>query len=117
MTFGGIGAINTAIHAGIVILLVEACSVWPPVGQVFGFIGSNLFSYIANATITFRRPVSLAGYAKFVSMSLTTLLTALVLSMTVQWLGLNYLIGLALFVLVNPLVSFALHYLVTFKKA
>lgn len=115
--FGGVGILNTAIHTVVAILAVETLSVWPPVGQALGFITSNLFSYIVNALVTFRMPVSLAGYVKFLSISLTTLLVALALSTTVQMLGLNYLIGLALFVLLNPLISFTMHCLVTFRKA
>ena len=65
VSFGGIGVINTGIHAGIVVLLVETFAVWPPVGHVFGFVAASLFSYFANATITFRMPMSLAGYLKF----------------------------------------------------
>src|SRR5215831_10859833 len=94
ISFGGIGVINTAIHTGMVVLLVEIFFVWPPVGQVFGFITASLFSYVANATITFRVPVSVAGYLTFVSVSLTTLVTAVILSTIIQLLGQNYLIGI-----------------------
>ena len=39
-SFGGIGVINTGIHAGIVVLLVETLAMWPPVAHVFGFIAA-----------------------------------------------------------------------------
>jgi putative flippase GtrA len=116
ISFGGIGVLNTGIHAGIVVLLVETLAVWPPVGHVFGFVAASLFSYFANATITFRMPMSLAGYLKFVSVSLATLVTAVVISTIVQMLALSYLLGIALVIVINPAISFALHHRITFRK-
>jgi putative flippase GtrA len=116
-SFGGIGVVNTAIHAGIVVLMVETLAVWPPVGHVCGFVAASLFSYVANATFTFRRQLSLAGYAKFVSVSLATLVTAVVISTAAQMLSVNYLIGIVLVIVVNPAISFVLHHRITFRKA
>lgn len=115
-SFGGIGVVNTGIHAGIVVLMVETLAVWPPVGHVFGFVAASLFSYIANALLTFRVAVSLPGYLKFVSVSVATLVSAVVISTIMQMLSQNYLLGIALVIVVNPAISFALHHSITFRK-
>ena len=114
--FGGIGILNTLIHNGIVIGLVQMLAVWPPIGHFFGFIAASLFSYLANARFTFRMKLSIPGYLRFVSVSLTTLGTALLLSTIVQVAGWNYMIGIGLIIVINPLLSFTLHHHVTFRK-
>ena len=115
--FGGIGVINTVIHAGIVVLLVEMLALWPPVAHVFGFMAASLFSYAANATFTFRAPLSRAGYLKFVSVSVATLITAVVVSTIAQLLSMSYLVGIALVIVINPAISFMLHHSITFRGA
>jgi len=116
ISFGGIGILNTAIHTVTVIILVEEFSVSPPISQVFGFLLSNLFSYCANATFTFPTPISAFKYIKFILVSSMSLVTAVIFSIVVQLMDRNYLFGILLFVGVNPLISFALHNFITFRR-
>jgi putative flippase GtrA len=60
-----IGVINTAIHACVFAVLLEAASLGQAPANLLGFLAAVSFSYYANARWTFRAPVSLNRYLLF----------------------------------------------------
>lgn len=104
--FGAIGVVNTLVHAAVVILLVERLEALQFVANIAGFLLSNLVSYIANSRLTFRKPLRVGAYLRFLSASLTTLGLVAAVSLAGDVFGFYYLYTLAFLVIASPIVSF-----------
>ena len=104
--FGLVGVANTAVHAGIVITLMEAFA--PPafVANGIAFVFANLMSYALNSRFTFRTPVSFAGYRRFLAVSLVSLALTLLITSAVEYAGWHYGIGLMMVILVVPVLNY-----------
>ncbi|WP_249582808.1 GtrA family protein [Pseudomonas viridiflava] len=104
--FGLVGVANTAVHAGIVIALMEVFA--PPafVANGVAFIFANLMSYALNSRFTFRTPVSFAGYRRFLLVSLVSLALTLLITSIVEYLGWHYGIGLIMVIFVVPVLNY-----------
>ena len=106
--FGLVGVANTAMHAGIVIGLMETFA--PPAFLANGvaFMFANLMSFVLNSRFTFKIPVSFLYYRRFLLASLVSFVLTLLITSVVEHLGWHYGVGLILVILVVP----ALNYLV-----
>lgn len=104
--FGLVGVANTAVHAGIVIALME--TVVPPayVANGVAFVFANLMSYCLNSLFTFRTAITLKGYRKFLLVSLVSLGLTLAITSLAEHLGLHYGIGLVLVIFVVPVLNY-----------
>ncbi|WP_095048547.1 GtrA family protein [Pseudomonas sp. Irchel s3h9] len=104
--FGLVGVANTAVHAGIVIMLMEACV--PPafVANGVAFFFANLMSYTLNSRFTFRLPMSFLGYRRFLLVSLVSLALTLLITSVIEFLGWHYGVGLILAILVVPVLNY-----------
>ena len=65
LRFALVGVANTAVHAGVVILLMETLAPPAAVANACAFIVANLMSYCINSRFTFRVPMSWLGYRRF----------------------------------------------------
>lgn len=101
-----IGAINTAIHASIVIALVELWASSSTLANIVAFFAANIFSYMANTLITFRTAPSFQRYAKFLASSLVVLATTIVIAATGELAGIHYIAVMICLIVVSPILSF-----------
>ena len=106
LPFAIIGSVNTLIHGGILVLSIEQLRLDITVSHMLAFFLANIFSYIANSKITFRSPITLSRYKRFVLASLLSLGLTLLLSWVANFYGLHYLAGFALIVVLVPILSF-----------
>jgi putative flippase GtrA len=106
--FAAVGGASTVVHAGVVIGLVEFFGLLPTIANLLAFLAANVFSYLANGKVTFGKPLSFAGYGRFLVVSLTTLATVVGLAGAGDALKVNYLVSLAIVLTVAPVISYAL---------
>lgn len=104
--FALIGGANTIIHGSILVLSVEVFKLEVVLSNFISFIFANIFSYLMNTSITFKRSISFALYLRFLFTSLLSLGLTLLLSSIAKYFGLHYLIGFALIIFFVPLLSF-----------
>ena len=79
--FGLVGVVNTAVHAGIVIALMETFA--PPAFLANGvaFLFANLMSYFLNSKFTFKAALSVLNYLRFLLVSLVSLVLTLLITL------------------------------------
>jgi putative flippase GtrA len=116
LVFGVIGVVNTLLHSGMVVLLVERAHVSPVPANVAGFALANTASFYANSYLTFRRQPTLALYWKFLLVSMGSLALTVLLSGFAEMMHWHYLIGLAMVLLCGPVLTYLLHKSFTFRK-
>ncbi|WEF32926.1 GtrA family protein [Pseudoduganella chitinolytica] len=117
LVFALIGALNTLLHSGTVVALVEGLRAHPVAANVAGFALANTFSYFANCHLAFRQPPSWQRYRKFLAVSMVSLLLTVLLSTLAEALHWHYLAGLALVLVCGPVLTFFLHKTVTFRTS
>ncbi|WP_440812329.1 GtrA family protein [Pseudomonas syringae] len=104
--FGLVGVANTAVHAGIVITLMELIAPPAYVANGIAFVFANLMSYALNSRFTFRTPVSFAGYRRFLLVSMVSLGLTLLITSIVEHLGWHYGVGLIMVIFVVPVLNY-----------
>jgi putative flippase GtrA len=104
--FAFIGVLNTAIHASVVIGLVEHMAFRPVVANAVAFFFANIFSYCLNSRITFKSTLSFGGYLRFLSVSLVSLGGTLIISWLGEYFGIDYRISLIGVIILVPAISF-----------
>lgn len=115
IVFGIIGVINTLLHSGTVITLVETGLAGPVAANVAGFAVANTASFFANCRYTFRQPPTWQRYRTFLAVSMLSLALTVALSWLAETMGWHYLIGLLLVLFFGPVLTFALHRAFTFR--
>lgn len=115
LVFAVIGMINTALHSGAVIVLVETALAGPVAANVAGFALANTVSFFANCRFTFRQRPSWERYRKFLAVSMLSLALTVALSALAEAMHWHYLVGLLLVLLCGPVLTFTLHKAVTFR--
>lgn len=116
LVFGVIGVINTLLHTGAVVALVEGALAGPVPANVAGFALANTFSYFANCRLTFRQAPGWRSYRKFLAVSMLSLGLTVALSALAETMGWHYLVGLLLVLLCGPVLTFLLHRAFTFGR-
>ncbi len=104
--FAAIGVVNTLLHLGVVLGLVEGGGVHPTLANGAAFVCANLFSYWANSRFTFRTAPTLRRYGRFAVVSLAGLAVAMLATQAALALQLHYLLGVALSFVLLPVLSF-----------
>jgi putative flippase GtrA len=110
----GLGA--TAVHVVIAAHLIGTHMIPPAQGNAIAFVFANLFSYFSQSVYVFQRPPTPVQYWRFLSVSLAGLALVAAISSGLEVLGVHYLAGIAIVVLVLPIVTFSLHSLWTFRQ-
>lgn len=109
----GIGA--TVIHVAIAAGLIEGGRFHPAVANGVAFVAANLVSYVGNTGWSFAAPMGLANLGRFVSVSVAALLITVAIAWMVQAAGVHYLVGIALVVLLVPVLTFMAHRRYTYR--
>ncbi|MBF0680371.1 MAG: GtrA family protein [Devosia sp.] len=115
LKFGTIGALNTFLHSGVVIVLHGKLGLPVLPAHTVAFLLVNLFSYLLNSFLVFRAAPTLAQYVRFFGVSLFSLVATLVIAGICELLGLDYRIGLVAVILITPPVTYALQKAFTFR--
>ena len=106
LVFGLIGVVNTAIHAGIVIILIEKFGTNQVFANTTAFAAANLFSYFANSILTFKKSPSFTRYFRFLISSLGTLFITIFISSVGDIFDINYYYTMATIIVISPIVNF-----------
>ena len=101
-----VGVVNTAIHASIVIGLVELIGAGSTLANTAAFFVANLFSYVCNAHLTFRSNISIGQYLRFLSSSLAVLVSTVTIAALGEVTGVHYLWTTAFLIVASPLFAF-----------
>lgn len=117
LRFALVGVANTAVHAGVVILLMETLAPPAAVANACAFIEANLMSYCINSRFTFRVPMSWLGYRRFLLVSLVSLGLTLLITSWVEYMGWHYGVGLVMVVFIVPVLNFMVMKLWAFAPA
>jgi len=104
--FGLVGVVNTGVHAGIVIALMETLAPPAYLANGIAFMFANVMSYCINSRFTFRTPISFKGYRRFLLVSLLSLALTLVITSLGEYLGLHYGFGLMLVIFIVPVLNY-----------
>ncbi|MCC5835396.1 MAG: GtrA family protein [Opitutales bacterium] len=110
------GVANTLIHVGVVVLLVEAFTAFPPLANVVAFSIATLFSYVVNTLWSFRSRPSRRSLFRFWIVCLLCLLLAFGISWVIEALGFHYLVGVFSVIAVTVPVGFGLHQCWTYRE-
>ncbi len=128
LTFGLIGVINTAIHMGVYWIAFNPLAMGPFFSNTFAFIIASIFSYFANAFLTFKpkNKTSMQFSAVMIVFLIRLLVSGVMTTgfdyIIQNWIGINYSLHswttiIAPFfasALLIPIAYFALEYV--FKK-
>lgn len=109
ISFGSVGVLSTAVHVAVASALITAAG-WPA-GFANGaaFCVATVASYSINSRITFRQAMSRRTLWRFVTVAAGGAAVSMAISSGAQWLGLHYLVGIALVVLSLPPLTFVAH--------
>ncbi len=117
LRFALVGFANTAVHALVVVGLMEAVAPPAAISNGAAFIIANLMSYALNSRFTFRMPMNLSGYRRFLLVSLVSLVLTLLITSVVEYAGLHYSIGLLMVIFVVPVMNFLVMKIWAFSPA
>ncbi len=115
--FGLVGLLSTITHMGTLIILVEIFKFLPLVASTIGFILAVIISYILNYSFTFdatgKHAIIFPRYCTVCIVGL--MLNTGIMYLTVEILGIWYVIGQVCTLLVVPVSNFTLNKLWAFK--
>jgi putative flippase GtrA len=114
--FSAIGALNTIIHTGVVISLVEGTKAHPTLANTIAFAIANIFSYWANGRWNFKSKPNIKQYSRFFLVSILGLTCTIAVSTLAEAAGWHYLIGLGMVFIALPTFTFILHWRWTYKQ-
>ncbi|MHA7115258.1 GtrA family protein [Pseudomonas promysalinigenes] len=117
LRFAMVGIANTAVHAGVVIGLMETLAPPAAVANGCAFIVANLMSYCINSRFTFRVPMSWLAYRRFLLVSLVSLGLTLLITSWVEYMGWHYGLGLVMVIFIVPVLNFMVMRLWAFAPA
>jgi len=113
--FGLTGAVTTALHVLVAVVLIEVVELSAPVANGAAFVIATGVSYLINSVWSFSAALALSGLARFLGVSLVGLTLSVGIASLVDRAGLSYWLGLACVVGVVPTVTFLLHRFWTYR--
>jgi putative flippase GtrA len=116
VSFSAIGVLNTIIHTGIVVTMVESGVLHPVAANTIGFVVANAFSFFANTRWSFRSAITFKAYRRFLLVSIAGLATTILASAAVSQAELHYAFGLVAVFIALPLLTFTIHLRWTFNQ-
>ena len=114
--FALVGVTNTLVHGLVLAGAVEFLLLPLLVSHTVAFGVANLFSYVVNSRLTFRMPLSVSRYVRFLAASLVALALTLGIAAAADHWGLDYLYGFAIVVVTVPVFSFVVVKFWAFSK-
>ena len=117
ITFLGAGAIATAGHYLVLLLLVEIGHVLPAVASMIGAVAGAVISYYLNRNYTFHSKASHAKIAPkfFIVASLAVVVNTVLMATFTIWLLLPYFLAQVLTTCLLIIITFSLNKLWSFR--
>lgn len=111
-----VGVGNTLAHFALLVALVEAARMAPAVANVLAFAAANALSFVMNSRFTFASRLGWGRYLKFLAVSLLGLAINYLTMQLAQALGLHYLAGAAVAIVLVIGIGFGLSRAVVFGR-
>lgn len=109
ISFGSVGVLSTAVHVAVASALITAAG-WPAgFANGVAFCVATVVSYSLQSRLTFRRAMSRRTLWRFVAVAAGGAAVSMAISGGAEWLGLHYLVGIALVVVSLPPLTFVAH--------
>lgn len=103
------GGLTTGLHIAVASALIELAGRSPPFANGAAFIIGTAFSYALNTLWSFSSRPGARSMTRFAAVACVGWTLTVLLAALAQRLGLHYLIGIGLVVVVVPPVTFLLH--------
>ena len=118
MRYAVVGVIGTAIHFGVLAVLVELAALDAVLASAAGFLVTLMVSYVLNHRWTFESSAPHgATFGRYAAVSLLGLgLNSMIMYLAVNIFGLWYILAQALVVIVVPAVNYTLNRSWTFRS-
>jgi putative flippase GtrA len=116
VSFALIGLLNTGVHLGVLIALVEHDILSSSYANVAAFLCANLASYCLNSRVTFRQRSTWCRYLRFLMCGAIGAALSYLIARLAEMAHWHYLVGFGLTVLVMPPVNFLLARKFAFNK-
>lgn len=111
-----VGVGNTLAHFALLVALVEAARMAPAVANVLAFAAANALSFVMNSRFTFASRLGWGSYLKFLAVSLLGLAINYLTMQLAQALGLHYLVGAGVAIVLVIGIGFGLSRAVVFGR-
>lgn len=117
--FGVIGGLSGLVFAGVNALFAGFIGVEPKLASVAGYVASMPLNFVGNRRFAFRSRNGLLGdFLRFILLhAFNIVLTAAVTGIVVDFLKLNYIIGIISVIIIMPCVNFLIMNRWVFGKA
>jgi putative flippase GtrA len=106
--YGVIGLFITLLYGVVLAGFVEVLGLRPFHANAISFLGANLLSYFLQSHFVFQRAFRFRAYLRFFSSYLLSYFVTLVIAYVMEWVGVHYLLGYLLIVVLVPFLNFAL---------
>lgn len=110
------GVFNTAVHAVVAALWINKVHPQPSVANGVAFLVATTTSLLINTHWSFSAALSPQIVRRYTVVALVGLGCSMGLAGWVQWMGFGYQVGIAVVVMVMPVLNFALHHQWTYKQ-
>lgn len=115
--FGLVGTLNTIIYIVIATIFIKFITGSQVIANCTAFILATCFSYIAHTTYSFRSSFSKKVFVKFIIVTAICFFTTALIAKMAEFLNLNYKLGIFINLSINPLLSYLLHRLWTYRHS
>ncbi len=113
--FAAVGIASTMLHIALASSLVEVGHNAPGEANGIAFVMATLVSYWLNSIWTFEVPPALGSLSRFVLVAVIGLVVTVGIARGIERAGYHYLVGIAVVVMIVPVLTFVLHRLWTFR--
>lgn len=106
LRFCALGGVNTLIHMAVASLQIELLAMRPVLANVGAYLVANLVSFFANARLTFGVAPDIRRYPHFLAVSLFGFAASTTMVALSGWLGIHYLVAIAIGAVISALIGF-----------
>lgn len=114
--FASVGVLSTLVHVTVSVWLIAGLGQSPVFANATAFVVATLIAYTLNTLWSFSARLETASLVRYVSVSLVGFFSTIAISALAQALSLHYGVGIALVVLLVPVISFVLHRVWTYRQ-
>ncbi|MFZ4791973.1 MAG: GtrA family protein [Candidatus Competibacteraceae bacterium] len=107
--FALVGSFVTVLHIIVATILIEFLYIHPSISNALAFLCSNLVSYILNTVWSFEKSLNYQSFVRFFTVSFVGFLVTVSIASFAQMMGWHYQIGIAMIVIIVPIISFIIH--------
>ncbi|MCK9502588.1 MAG: GtrA family protein [Porticoccaceae bacterium] len=109
------GVLTTGVHVLVATFAIRAFGAPTPLANGAAFIVATIFSYMVNTFWSFSANFEIANSLRYLLVTLIGFVVAVAVSACADYLGLHYMLGILMVVMVLPPVNFALHMFWTYR--